>query len=104
MDFVGRQAFSQGFDDGNSRRTMNVITRRGMKNAQFGKVYAGAGTEDRFSAGTNLNFFKGNRRISVLGQSNNINQQNFSSQDLLGVSSSASGGMGGGSFRAAPGH
>ena len=98
FDKLSDQAQFSGFDDGNSRRTMNVITRRGMKNAQFGKVYAGAGTEDRFSAGTNLNFFKGNRRISVLGQSNNINQQNFSSQDLLGVSSSGGGGggMGGG--------
>jgi hypothetical protein len=96
FDRLSDQAQFSGFDDGNSRRTMNVITRRGMKNAQFGKVYAGAGTEDRFSAGTNLNFFKGNRRISILGQSNNINQQNFSSQDLLGVSSSGGGGMGGG--------
>ena len=95
FDRLSDQAQFSGFDDGNSRRTMNVITRRGMKNAQFGKAYAGAGTDDRFSAGTNLNFFDGNRRISVLGQSNNINQQNFSSQDLLGVSSGG-GGMGGG--------
>ena len=96
FDKLSDQAQFSGFDDGNSKRTMNVITRRGMKNAQFGKIYAGAGTDDRFSAGTNLNFFDGNRRISVLGQSNNINQQNFSSQDLLGVSSSGGGGGGGG--------
>ncbi|MFM2285643.1 MAG: hypothetical protein RLZZ543_1140, partial [Bacteroidota bacterium] len=97
FDKMSDQAQFSGFDDGNSKRTMNVVTRRGMKNAQFGKVYAGGGTSDRYNAGMNLNFFNGNRRISILGQSNNINQQNFSSQDLLGVmSSSGGGGMGGG--------
>jgi hypothetical protein len=97
FDKLSDQAQFSGFDDGNSRRTMNVVTRRGMKNAQFGKIYAGGGTEGRYAAGMNLNFFDGNRRISILGQSNNINQQNFSSQDLLGVTSGGGGGgMGGG--------
>ena len=44
--------------------------------------------------------FRGERRLSILGQVNNINQQNFSSEDLLGVlgdnSSRGSGGRKGG--------
>ncbi|HOY49903.1 MAG TPA: outer membrane beta-barrel protein [Flavobacteriales bacterium] len=98
FDKMSDQAQFSGFDDGNSKRTMNVVTRKGMKNAQFGKIYAGGGTDDRYNAGLNMNFFKGNRRFTVLGQSNNINQQNFSSQDLLGVmgSGGGGGGMGGG--------
>ncbi len=95
FDKLSDQAQFSGFDDGNSRKTMNVITRRGMKNAQFGKVYAGGGTNDRYNAGLNMNYFKGNRRFTILGQSNNVNQQNFSNQDLLGVMGS-SGGQGGG--------
>ncbi len=44
-----------------------------------------------------MSFFKNNRRISLVGLANNINQQNFSTQDLLGVTSnSGRGGFGGG--------
>src|SRR5207248_662664 len=65
-------------------------------NGQFGRMYAGYGTDDRYSAGGNVSFFKGNRRVSFVGLFNNINQQNFSSQDLLGVTSAGgSGGRGG---------
>jgi hypothetical protein len=38
--------------------------------------------------------FNGEKRWSIVGMSNNINQQNFSSQDLLGISSSGGGGGG----------
>jgi len=48
-------------------------------------------------AGGNVNFFKGDRRISIVGLFNNVNQQNFSSQDLLGFSNSSRGGRGGAS-------
>ena len=98
FDKMSDQAQFSGFDDGNSRRTINVITRRGVKEAEFGKVFAGGGTDSRYQAGLNYNKFKNNRRFSVLGQSNNINQQNFSSEDLLGVTG-GSGGMGGGRAR-----
>lgn len=94
FDKMSDQAQFSGFDDGNSKRTINVMTRRGVKEAQFGKVYAGGGTNDRYGAGMNLNYFKQNRRISILGQSNNINQQNFSSEDLLGLSNGGGGGGG----------
>jgi len=35
--------------------------------------------------GFNLNFFKNNRRLSILAQTNNISDQNFTTEDLLGV-------------------
>ncbi|MEX1188246.1 MAG: outer membrane beta-barrel protein [Bacteroidia bacterium] len=94
FDKLTDQAQFSGFDDGNSRRTINVVTKGGVKEAKFGKVYAGGGTTDRYSTGANLNIFKNNRRFSIVGQSNNLNQQNFSSEDLLGVSQ-GSGGVGG---------
>lgn len=101
FDRLSDQAQFTGFDDGSARKAINVVTRgRGLKDASFGKFYAGAGTESRFNAGLNYNRFKGNRRITILGQSNNINQQNFSSQDLVGLTGgSSSGGMGGGGGR-----
>lgn len=80
------QAQFTGFNDGNTDKTMNITTKTGRNNGTFGKIYAGYGTNDRYQAGGNMNFFNGDRRITILGLSNNINQQNFSMQDLFGGS------------------
>ncbi|HLP13460.1 MAG TPA: TonB-dependent receptor [Flavobacteriales bacterium] len=92
FDKGSEQSEFTGFNDGNTEKAINIKTRGGKINGVFGKVYGGYGTDERYTAGGNFNFFKENRRISILGMSNNINQQNFTSQDLLGVSQSASGG------------
>lgn len=98
FDRLSDQAQLTGFDDGNSVKAINVVTKSGIKNGQFGRVYAGYGTHDRYNAGGNVSFFKGDRRLSFVGNFNNINQQNFASQDLLGLTSSAgNSGRGGGS-------
>ena len=99
FDRLSDQAQVTGVDDGNSQKAINIVTKSGMKNGQFGRVFAGYGTDDRYSLGGNMSFFKNNRRISVVGLLNNINQQNFGSQDLLGVTSSGGGGRGGGGPR-----
>jgi hypothetical protein len=100
FDKLSDQAQFTGFDDGNSQKTMNITTRSGRSNGVFGKVYGGYGADesfnDRFNMGGNINFFKGKRRITLIGISNNINQQNFSTQDLLGVTGGGGGGRGGG--------
>ena len=97
FDRLSDQAQFTGVDDGNSQRAINIVTKSGIKNGQFGRIYAGAGTDSRYSAGGNVSFFKDNRRISLVGNFNNINQQNFASQDLLGVTSSGNN-RGGGNF------
>ncbi len=99
FDKLSDQAAFTGFDDGNSVKAINIVTKSGIKNGQFGRIYAGYGTNDRYSAGGNVSKFDGNRRISVVGSFNNINQQNFSSQDLLGVTSTGGGGNFGGGGR-----
>ncbi|MBK6633101.1 MAG: TonB-dependent receptor [Chitinophagaceae bacterium] len=96
FDRLSDEAQLTGFDDGNSVKTVNIVTKSGIKNGQFGRIYAGYGTDNRYTAGGNVSFFKGDRRISLVGNFNNINQQNFASQDLLGVTSSGGGGRGGG--------
>lgn len=85
FDRMSDQSRFTGFDDGNSQKALNIITRPGMNNGTFGKLYGGYGTEKHYESGLSLNKFKGFQRISLLGMSNNINQQNFSSQDLMGV-------------------
>jgi predicted GIY-YIG superfamily endonuclease len=94
FDRLSDQAQFTGFDDGNSSRTINVVTRGGARNSQFGKLYAGYGTDNRYSVGGNISFFKGDRRIALIGISNNINQQNFATQDLLGVLGNTGGNRG----------
>ncbi|MEO6286052.1 MAG: TonB-dependent receptor [Dyadobacter sp.] len=94
FDKLSDQAQFTGFDDGNGQKTINIVTKADRKMGQFGKVFAGYGLDNRYQAGGNISFFKGNQRISVIGLSNNINMQNFSSQDLLGVTGSSGGGGG----------
>ena len=94
FDRLSDQAQFTGFDDGSSVKSINVVTKSAIKNGQFGRLYAGYGTDSRYAAGGNASFFSGDRRISFVGNFNNVNQQNFASQDLLGVT--GSGGRGGG--------
>jgi uncharacterized membrane protein YgcG len=104
FDRLSDQAQFTGFDDGNAVKAINIVTRADMRNGQFGRLYAGYGTDDRYSAGGNMTFFNGTRRVSIVGQTNNINQQNFATQDLLGATSNVNrgggnrGGGGGGNF------
>lgn len=92
------QAQFTGFEDENTEKTINIVTLTGKSNGQFGKLYGGYGSEERYLGGGNLNIFDGDRRISIIGMSNNVNQQNFAIDDLLGVTGQVSGrgGSGGG--------
>lgn len=84
-DRLSDQAQFTGFDDGETAKTINIITRPEKRNGQFGKAYAGYGYPDKYQVGGNVNVFDGDRRLSAIGQANNINQQNFANEDLLGV-------------------
>lgn len=90
------QSMYSGFDDGNTQKTINLITKADKRNGIFGRISGGYGTIDRYNANGMLNYFNGNQRITVLAQTNNINQQNFAMQDLFGLSGGAGGGPRGG--------
>ena len=97
FDQLSEQAQFSGFNTGETTKGINIITKPSMRNGQFGRLYAGYGTDDRYQAGGIVNFFKGDTRVSVIGQSNNVNQQNFSTEDLVGITgSSGRSGRGGG--------
>ena len=95
FDRLSDQAQFSGFDDGNTNKSINIVTKANMRNGQFGRIYAGYGTDQRYLAGGNATFLKNNRRLSLVGNFNNVNQQNFSQQDLLGVTSNTQRGGGG---------
>jgi hypothetical protein len=93
FDRLGDQAAFTGFDDGSGERTINIVTRAGRSQGQFGRAYGGYGADDRYTAGGNVSIFQGTRRISLVGMTNNVNQQNFAQEDLVGAT--GGGGRGG---------
>lgn len=96
-----------GMDDGEGYKAINIVTHSNMRKGQFGKFYAGYGydadtkteAKNKYIAGGNANIFSGDSRISIIGLFNNVNQQNFSFEDILGVSGSTGGGGRGGGRR-----
>ncbi|MBM3918369.1 MAG: hypothetical protein FJ344_02540 [Sphingomonadales bacterium] len=93
IDRMSDRAQFTGINDGNTEKTLNIITKTGLDNSRFGKTYAGVGTDSgpiepsrRYMSGYSVNLFKGKKRVTLLGLANNINQQNFSSQDLSSLS------------------
>ena len=98
-----------GMDDGEGYKALNIVTHRNMRQGQFGKMYAGLGydaekgADDRlkYLAGGNVNIFSGTTRLSILALFNNVNQQNFSFEDILGVSGGG-GGRGVGQYMTRP--
>lgn len=103
------QAEFSGMDDGEGYKALNIVTHKHMRQGQFGKLYAGYGYDNnddaiarhKYLAGGNVNIFQGNHRVSMLGLFNNINQQNFSFEDILGASG-GSGGRGVGQYMVRP--
>ncbi|MDH5597511.1 MAG: outer membrane beta-barrel family protein, partial [Cyclobacteriaceae bacterium] len=93
FDQQSEQSQLTGFNDGNTSKTMNVVTKEDRRNGKFGNFYGGYGTENLYKAGGNLNSFKGDTRITLIGMSNNINQQNFSTEDLAGIGGSSNRGF-----------
>ncbi|MCO5287124.1 MAG: outer membrane beta-barrel protein [Chitinophagaceae bacterium] len=96
FDKLSDQAQLTGFDDGNTTKSINIVTKADMRQGNFGRVYAAYGTDDRYLGGGNISFFNNARRISLVGLTNNINQQNFSSEDLVNAGGRGGGMRGGG--------
>lgn len=100
FDKMSEQAELTGFDDGNSVKALDVRTRSYKRNGVFGKIYGQYGTDQRYNFGGNVNFFQGDRRFTVMGLFNNVNQQNFAIDDILGaMGGGGKGGPGGGGPR-----
>ena len=96
FDKKSDQAEFTGIDDGETVKAMDLVTKSYRRNGVFGKVFGGVGNNFDFdngywNTGFNINVFDGNRRITFQGMSNNVNERNFSNDDMA-----AGGGMMGG--------
>jgi hypothetical protein len=95
------QAEFTGFDDGNSSKVLNIITRADRRRGENGTITGGTDFVDKYQVSGRLNVFRGTKKITLTGGANNINQQPFSTQDILGVM--GGGGVGGGRRGGGPG-
>ncbi|MFO7997413.1 MAG: TonB-dependent receptor, partial [Bacteroidales bacterium] len=95
FDRMSDQAELTGFDDGERSKTINIVTRLDTRSGQFGRVYSGYGGDDRYQGGIVTNIFHNDSRISILGMSNNINETNFTRDDITSFFGGGRGGQGG---------
>ncbi|RYF25713.1 MAG: hypothetical protein EOO42_03210 [Flavobacteriales bacterium] len=78
IDDMSEQSKFSGVDDGNREKILNIVTKNGIKNKGYmGNSTVGYGTDDRHDVNINVNRFDGAQRISLIGQFNNVNKQNF---------------------------
>lgn len=77
-----------GFDDGNTKKTINIKTKNRNSKKTFGKAYFGYGSNDKYKLYNMYNLFNDDSHWSVFAQWNNINEQNFSIIDLLSATGS----------------
>ncbi|SOD20390.1 outer membrane beta-barrel family protein [Pedobacter xixiisoli] len=78
IDDMSEQSKFSGVDDGNREKILNIVTKNGVKNKGYvGNSTFGYGTDERHDVNINVNRFDGSQRISLLGQFNNVNKQNF---------------------------
>ncbi|MEP6844930.1 MAG: outer membrane beta-barrel protein [Panacibacter sp.] len=93
FDKQSDQSAFTGVDDGNSEKTINLKLKKDNANALIGKISAGAGNDKRYDAQTNINKFKGDEQLSMIGMANNTNRQGFSISDVLNFTGEMGRGM-----------
>jgi hypothetical protein len=95
IDDYGDQATVSGIKDGDPDKIINIQLKKDKNKGFFGRATVGGGTEDRYQASFNGNYFNNNRQISVVANSNNTNASlfNFGGGGNRGMSSMMSTGM-----------
>lgn len=63
--------------------SINLTIDEDKNKGVFGKATVGGGTSGRYESSLLFNYFKGDRKISVLGSSNNINSTGFSMDEIF---------------------
>jgi hypothetical protein len=90
------QATFTGIDDGQKEKTINLSLKEEKRDAAFGTLQGGYGTDDRFQLRASLNRFKKDQQISFLGMGNNVNDRGFGIDDYMSFTGGSARMMGGG--------
>ena len=95
IDEKSEQAKFTGFDDGERRKIINIVTRKDRRVGYTGRLSGGMGDTDRFNTGGNVQMRNNNRVISVFLVGNNVNRDNFNMPSIGGDNPGGGGGGGG---------
>lgn len=80
IDEKSDQATFSGFDDGQRRKVINIVTKPDRKKGLFGKASAGLGDDNKFQFNSAMNRFNQDNKIAINLMANNINETNFMEQ------------------------
>ncbi len=94
FDDLSDQSKFSGFDDGNRVKTINIVTKKDKRQGYFGKAVAGIGTDENYDESVNMHRFNNDEQISVIGQANDINKQNFTPEGGTPGRGGGNGGVG----------
>jgi hypothetical protein len=96
VDDYGDQSNMTGIRDGEPDKVINLQLKKDKNKGMFGRVTAGAGTDDRYQVSGNMNYFNNNKQLSLIGNTNNINANLFDGNGGGGGNNFSGGGGGGG--------
>lgn len=69
----------------NTPQVINLKLKKAIKQGAFGKIFAGAGANERYEGGGIMSFFRDTTQISMLAYGNNINRPGFSVGDVMRI-------------------
>ena len=95
-DDMSDQAKFTKIDDGSAQKAMNIKLKKDRNKGLFGRAMIAYGENNRYEGNFTFNKFKGNQRISVLFNGNNINKVGFSFSDIISAMGGFRGFGGGG--------
>jgi len=96
VDDYGDQSSMNGIRDGEPEKVLNLQLKKDKNKGVFGRLTAGAGTDERYQVSGNMNYFNNNKQLSLIGNTNNINANLFDGNGGGGGNSFSGGGGGGG--------
>jgi hypothetical protein len=94
FDAQSDRAQMTGTDDGQTEKTINIVFKPDRRTGNFGRLYAGMATDGKYKAGGVWNTFKNDFRLTLLAMSNDVNEQNFDTDDMAAMATQG-GGRGG---------
>jgi hypothetical protein len=98
IDEKSEEARFSGIADGQRQKIINLTLKEDQRNLGFGKATAGLGTDNRYLAQANYNRFDKGNQLSLVGMSNNVNNQGLSTEGIMASGAAAGMGAGGASF------
>ena len=72
-----------GIEDGEDVKTINLDLKEEAERGYFGHLTGGYGSEERYDGDVSINRFGPSTQLSLIGNVNNVNRQNFSFRDIV---------------------